>query len=304
MSTCAALSEAENEPLAGTAATAATWLALEQPGPWGADALASSRLDPSTGRALAEAAGGTGVRVALIRRPGRAGGTSAGPWRRAVLAHTAPGRTWVRTALLADPRELLALDFARLGGGHHDGWGEPHRGAPLLLVCANGRRDRCCAVLGRPLAAQAEAAGGAWVWESSHLGGHRFAPTLLALPHGYAYGRVTPLATKAVLAGLLDGRVVLDGCRGRSTWDRPGQAAELAVRAHTGETGADALTAATRALSGGSWEVDVRHADGRSWRVSVRQEHGRAPVPASCGATPAPQPRLRVTGLAAVPAGA
>ncbi|MDT0488466.1 sucrase ferredoxin, partial [Streptomyces sp. DSM 41640] len=69
MSTCATVSQALDEPLSGTAATASTWLLVEQPGPWGAKALTSSRLDPEVGRGLEAAAEGTGVRVALIRRP-------------------------------------------------------------------------------------------------------------------------------------------------------------------------------------------------------------------------------------------
>ena len=58
-------------------------------------------------------------------------------------------------------------------------------------MCTNGRRDRCCALLGRPLAAEIVAAGHSEVWEVTHLGGHRFSPTMLVLPHGYAYGRLT-----------------------------------------------------------------------------------------------------------------
>ncbi|MGW2541461.1 hypothetical protein ACWC5I_11435, partial [Kitasatospora sp. NPDC001574] len=71
VSTCATLSRELSEPLAATAATATTWLLVEQTGPWGAKALAESHLDASTGRALEAATAGTGVRVALIRRPGR-----------------------------------------------------------------------------------------------------------------------------------------------------------------------------------------------------------------------------------------
>ncbi len=69
MSTCATASRDLDEPLAGTAATARTWLLVEQPGPWGAKALTSSHLDPEVGSALERAAEGTGVRVALIAAP-------------------------------------------------------------------------------------------------------------------------------------------------------------------------------------------------------------------------------------------
>ncbi|OEV07469.1 sucrase ferredoxin, partial [Streptomyces nanshensis] len=56
MSTCATASRDLAEPLAGTAATARTWLLIEQPGPWGRKALTQSRLDPDLGQALDAAA--------------------------------------------------------------------------------------------------------------------------------------------------------------------------------------------------------------------------------------------------------
>ncbi|MFI7384069.1 sucrase ferredoxin [Streptomyces sp. NPDC049813] len=241
MSTCAASSLDLDEPLAGTAATARTWLLIEQPGPWGAKALTSSHLDPGVGRALESAAEGTGVRVALMRRPGRHADGHTPARRRIHLAHTLPGNTWLRSATVEAPEELVRLDFAALGAGDHGGFGAPHEGAPLALVCTNGKRDRCCALLGRPLAAELALSTEEGVWEVTHLGGHRFSPTLLVLPHGYAYGRATAAAVKEILEAVRADRVVLEGCRGNSAWDRPGQAAELAVRRAAHEYDAGAL---------------------------------------------------------------
>lgn len=305
MTTCALASLESNEPLAATAATARTWLLLEQPGPWGAKALKQSRLDPELGRALDRAGGGQGVRTALIRRPGRHADTCGGRPRRAYVAHTLPGRSWVSTALLERPEELLALDYAALGAGDPGGltpaW-RPYTGDPLVLVCTNGRRDRCCALEGRPLAAELGASGSGEVWETTHLGGHRFAPTLLVLPYGYAYGRIGAPAVKAVLEAARDGRVTTGHCRGRSAWPKPGQAADLAVRAHTGEQRADAVdVVAEEAVGTGGWTVTVRHADGRAWRVAVETETG-PPAAASCGAEPKPTRHLRVTGVEELPA--
>ncbi|MFI0790132.1 sucrase ferredoxin [Streptomyces lydicus] len=240
MSLCATASLEAAEPLAGTAATARTWLLVEQTGPWGAKALTASHLDPALGRALEAAAKGTGVRVALIRRPGRHADRHGATRHRLFLAHTAPGRSWIRTTSVADPQAALGLDFAALGAGEHGNLWERYTGEPLVLVCTNGKRDRCCALLGRPLAAELAAAG-TEVWEVTHIGGHRFAPTLFVLPYGYAYGRSSlSLATDAVAAAR-DGRIALDHCRGRSTWDRPAQAADLAVRELLREDRADVL---------------------------------------------------------------
>ncbi|CAM5439172.1 Sucrase ferredoxin OS=Streptomyces alboniger OX=132473 GN=CP975_26905 PE=4 SV=1 [Streptomyces alboniger] len=290
MSTCSTVSRDLDEPMSGTAATATTWLLLEQAGPWGAKALVSSHLDPVLGRALEAAAQGTGVRVALIRRPGRHADSGTPAARQVYAAHTVPGAVWLRSATTRDPRRLLDIDFVALGRGEHSTFdsalgGRPHAGDPLALVCTNGKRDRCCALLGRPLAAELAASGVEGVWEVTHLGGHRFSPTLLVLPYGYAYGRAEAHAVKEVLHRVREGRIVVEGCRGNSAWDRPGQAAELAVRTTAAEYAAETLAVIRTEGAAPRWEVTVAHTDGRMWRVVVAQGASLPARPESCGAS-------------------
>jgi hypothetical protein len=300
--TCTQAAAELAEPLAATAATAMTWLLIEQPGPWGAKALKSSHLDPALGRELERLAEGTGVRLGLIRRPGRHADSHRPRHHHVIAAHTAPGNPWVRTAELTEPAELTELDFPALGAGRPAGFGTRHNGPPIAFVCTNGTRDRCCALHGRPLAAELAGDGGFDVWETTHLGGHRFAPTMLILPHGYSYGRLDAAVAKDALTAAHSGRVTLDGCRGRSTWARPGQAAELAVRTLLGEDRAAALAVcridpvepnadpvgfpvpvpASDART--AWTVRVEHTDGRAWRVLVAQRAATPPRPESCGA--------------------
>ncbi|WP_367128206.1 sucrase ferredoxin [Saccharothrix sp. HUAS TT1] len=283
---CAAISADLDEPQAGTAATAAAWICLEQPGPWGRDALVESRLDPALGAELARRAAATGVRVLLIRRPGRHADTHHDAPRRAYLAVTAPGRSRLERADLADPADLLDLDFAALAAGAPTGLGSPVAG-PLLLVCANSRRDVCCALRGRPLAEHLAAARPDAVWECTHTGGHRFAPTGVLLPTGYTYGRLDPDFAARLLDHAAAGRVVTERCRGRSTHDAHGQVAELAVRDLTGER-RDVLT-----VRGDT----VHHADGRAWRVTVTARELPLTRPPSCGAEPTPATELRATDV-------
>ncbi|UQA92657.1 sucrase ferredoxin [Streptomyces halobius] len=323
MSTCATASRESAEALAGTAATAPTWLLIEQTGPWGAKALTDSHLDPDIGRALEAATDGTNVRVALIRRPGRHADCHGVSRRRLFIAHTAPGHSWIRTTTVTDPRAALGLDFAALGAGKHGGLWEPYTGEPLVLVCTNGKRDRCCALLGRPLAAEV-AASGIEAWEVTHIGGHRFSPTLFVLPYGYAYGRASAHLVKDAVEAARSGRIMLDDCRGRSAWDPPAQAADLAVRELIREERADALDVVradavrpepvrgdgpapvSGPITGSSpaWTVSIAHADGRTWRVTVEQRADGAPAPASCGAPLSPPARMTVTAIAGVTASA
>lgn len=306
-STCSTVSRQLDEPVAGTAATARTWLLLEQPGPWGAKALTSSHLDRALGRALEQAAHGTGVRIALIRRAGRHADRRVPVGRQVYAAHTVPGNVWLHAATVTDPAHLLDLDFGALGRGEPGTFGtalggSAHESDPLALVCTNGRRDRCCAVLGRPLASELAASGVEGVWEVTHLGGHRFAPTVLVLPYGYAYGRVEAHAVKEVLHRAQEGRIVVDGCRGSSAWERPGQAAELAVRRAVGEYAAEALSVVRTDGAAPRWNVTVAHADGRRWLVEIAQSASQPPRPESCGSVLGSPARMDVVSLDAVPA--
>ncbi|MER5407111.1 sucrase ferredoxin [Streptomyces sp. NPDC002769] len=306
MSTCTTASRDFDEPLAGTAATARTWLLLEQSGPWGAKALTSSHLDPELGRALETAAEGTGVRIALIRRPGRHADCGTPAERQVYAAHTTPGHTWLHGATTRAPEQLLDLDLTALGTGDPHTFdtvlrGSPHRGDPLALVCTNGKRDRCCALLGRPLAAELAASGVEGAWEVTHLGGHRFSPTLLVLPYGYAYGRAAAHSVKEVLQGVREGRIVTEGCRGGSAWERPGQAAELAVRTATGEHAADAFRVLRTHGTAPRWEVTVAHTDGRVWRVIVAQGASLPPRPESCGSALGSPARMDVVAVRELP---
>ena len=276
--TCAGLAQALGEPLPGTAAVATAWLCLEQRGPWGHNALLQSHLDPELGRELDRRASARGVRVQLIRRPGPHADT-AGP-RQVLLGHTAPGG-WLRERAIDDPAELLDLDFERIAAGRHDDWGAPS--GPMLLVCTNGRRDRCCAVLGRQLIHRIGERHREGIWETTHTGGHRFAPAAVLLPSGYTYGRLTTHQVDSALAAAAAGKVSLDGLRGRSTWSRAGQAAEIAVRHELGEDHVDALGVGAASETDAGTEVDVHHRDGRCWRVAVRSEELDPPRANSCG---------------------
>ena len=256
---CSELSLAAGEALAGTATTAERWLLVEVRGPWGREAVVDSGL-PRPVRELLETFDG---RVQLIRRPDRRAGTTV------VLAVTAEGGGAARRLELSGLDELPAADL---------GSGEPVEG-PLLLICAHGRRDACCARLGVPLFdALGPHVGEGQLWQSSHLGGHRFAPNLLVLPLGVQLGRIPVEKAPAVVRSLAAGRIPLEWYRGRTLYTAPVQAAEIAVRRALRLDGAGDV----RLLSNTS--ASVRFATpGGNVTVQVEASDGPA-VPASCGA--------------------
>jgi hypothetical protein len=250
---------------------------VEQPGPWGPDAPRDSGLDAEVADELARSAATTGVRTVLIRRPGRRRRLVG---RTVYLASTVPGDSWLRRATVSTSRE--ALDWCLSPGERGELSSDP-----LLLVCTNGRRDVCCALTGRPLATELAVRHGNVVWEASHLGGHRFAPTVLVLPTGYSYGHMDAEACGRLLAETTAGRVVVDRCRGRSTWSRPGQVAELSLRTHLADYAEGAMTVVGETRYGADlWDVRLRHRRTAEWRVVVQQRASPPARPPACGMAP------------------
>jgi hypothetical protein len=207
-----------------TAPPARRWLLLEQPGPWGRDALLESRFDQQVAPRLAARAREAGVRVQLVRRPGDRLSDSGRRW---AVADTTPGVETVWWSTRTADAELLDAPW--------DGSvGTPSQ-TPTYLVCTHGAHDVCCAVRGRPLARSLPADPGD-VWETSHLGGDRFAANVLVLPHGHVYGQVPDDGEELVYA-TEQGQVVLPWLRGRAGLTAPAQAAQQHARGQLGLLG-------------------------------------------------------------------
>jgi hypothetical protein len=288
---CSATSVAAGEQLAGSAPTAVGWLCLEQNGPWGAKAWTSSHLDPELGGRIEAASASHGVRPSLIRRPGRHADAHVDTTRHVLVAHSRPGATWLLAGEIADPADVLSLDFAAIATGDREAaiasLPSLEPAGPQLLVCTNGTRDTCCARLGRPVAVAAAARYPDRVWEVTHTSGHRFAPTTVLLPSGALHGRVldaAPLLT-AEEAGELD----VHGYRGRSVWPASGQVAEDHVRREFDVTGLDDLE-----VSGADSQWEVSHRDGRTWRIEVTA-YADGERPESCGKDDKPITRYVAT---------
>jgi hypothetical protein len=201
---CALRAQLRGDPMLGTAFPAARLLLVEQPGPWGRRGLRSSRFGIPAGDELEAKAGAHGVRVQAIRRPGR---TPRGNARQWLLVDTRHETQAVRSGEFDDPAQLLELPFDETPGSPDD--------EPLYLVCAHSKHDTCCALRGRPVAAALAALRPGRVWETSHLGGDRFAANVLVLPSGLLYGRVLPFAAEEFVAAAESGEVIGALLRGR-----------------------------------------------------------------------------------------
>lgn len=271
-------SDARVEPLAGTAKQESVYVLFEWPGGWSRDVLDGGTFGPELSAELKGKLKGV-AGLQLIRRPGRAG-RQVGEVHRCFLV-------WVREAvtemiLLRGPEDILGLDLAgpgRNGGGSID--------SPLLLVCTHAKRDACCAIKGRPLAAAlAQYCQGAMVWETSHTKGHRFAPSMLLMPWGYSFGRLNEQAAAALADAALSGAYFLPANRGSGLYGPRGQVAELAV-ARTLVDAGEALFYGQLTIAEPDTRSPVRvsHADGREWEVVLAQRQVEGVI-SSCGDEP------------------
>lgn len=275
---CAAESLLRGDALAGTASTVRAFLLVENPGPWGVEALRDARLPDGLGHAVGHAAAAAKVRPLLVRRPDRRPHQDG---IRVFAAYAHPSRPWVETTVLADPHDLLDLDLAALGAGRSTGL-PAHEGS-LLCVCTHGRHDACCAERGRPVVGALGLARPEETWEVSHIGGDRFAGNLLVLPHGFYYGRLTPDAALTVADAHAVGELELEHFRGRSAFPMPVQVAEVALRRELGEVRDQALRLVGR-TSEGQVTRAVFDVGGSSWLVQVRTVPGADLAQLTCRA--------------------
>jgi hypothetical protein len=258
---CADLSRENDEPLAATASRIDHWFLIEYRGLWTRDALPGSGLSDQVKQHLRDQIGSVRHgRLLFVRRPDR----RRRPELVAFTATSRPGHESLTRLVFESYEDLRQVDL-RAGApvGH-----------PLFLVCTHGKHDPCCARYGRPLyETLRDELDPDWVWQSSHIGGDRFAGNLVCLPEGLYYGRVGRDAAGRVLDEHLAGRIELDHYRGRSTYSFPVQAAERHVRETAGLEGVGDLALASVARIADAWEVSFTAA-GEARTVRVEAELG------------------------------
>jgi hypothetical protein len=207
------------------------WLLIEHPGPWPHEPT-ETRL-PAPLDSLAPAAAELGIRVQMIRRPGRQSGAA----RSVYAGWTAGPEPWLRRGSV----DLAGhLDLEKLAAGSAPGFGA-EVSEPVFLVCTHAQRNACCARFGGPLAAALGVRYPGQVFQTTHVGGHRFAANLVILPHGLYYGPVGLDSAVSAIGAYQRGVVEPDRYRGRAGQPKAVQEAEHAVLARAGSLEVAAL---------------------------------------------------------------
>ena len=257
---CSDLCLAAGEPMLGTAVEVDVWVLLEYKPAWKSKALEDNDLALRTrdwlDRTLAAVAeSGRKARAQFIRRPEL-------DTDETTLFIGEEGTLKRFRSLGYDEIQGLGLDSPRF-----EEVPETH-----YFVCTNGQRDLCCARYGLPTYAELRTRVGNRTWQTTHLGGHRFAPNVLVLPQGAIYGRVFPEEVADFVETIETGALSTDHLRGRSAYSPEAQVAEALL------DGAGTL----RSVDGGT--VTFETANGIA-TVDIQPAATPLEVIASCGRT-------------------
>jgi len=279
---CAELCSTAGEEMSGTVSFANVWVLLEYSKPWGKKIINDSDLSPEVTAHLSSLKKAIpGSKLLFIKQ--------APAIREYITLFVIVCRETepcIYEVHLKSYEELLELDLNKiiLGEAQHSG---TLIDDPLFLVCTHGKYDPCCAKYGTGVYRSMRNYVGNRSWQTSHVGGHRFAANVVCLPHGIFYGRVTEDEVKHIVDEYSQQRIYLNKFRGRACYARPVQVGESFVRAESGLTdvGALDLLDANEAADENTWHVRFGSArDGLIHEVKflcVDTECGR---PFRCGA--------------------
>jgi hypothetical protein len=279
---CSDVSQANSESLAATASRIDSWLLVEYRGLWPRQPLSAHGLDAEVKAHVREQLARVApARLLFVKRHER----RDIPGLRVYHGSSRDGEARFFRRELDGYGGLLALQL-----GAPCSADEPVE-HPLFVVCTHGKRDRCCAVYGRPLydAARNEFEDD-WVWQASHVGGDRFAGNLIAFPHGLYFGRVGPSDVPALLSAYRDGRVLLEHYRGRCAYTFAEQAAERALREELALAAIDDLALVGSRRDGKRWRIRYRTREGAVHEKTVVAELGE-PAHLTCDAVLKQRPR-------------
>jgi hypothetical protein len=257
---CSEISRRSAEKTFGTASVGAVWLLLEYPHGWGRSALEDSALSPECKTFIKETLAGIKHSRLLFIKTDRG--------RRDARMNLFVVRCREREPFtvrfrLKEYEDLRALDIASVARGRDLQGGELMK-SPLHLVCTHGRRDKCCAKFGIPVYNALREHAGESVWQSSHVGGDRFAANVICFPHGLFYAHATPDSAREIVSEYAAGRVLTEKFRGRACYFGFAQAAEFFARSESGLADLDALRFRSSAPEGPT-----------AWRVRFVEEGAR-----------------------------
>ncbi|HEX8920551.1 MAG TPA: sucrase ferredoxin [Pyrinomonadaceae bacterium] len=278
---CSELSREVREQPFGTASTADAWLLLEYSSAWGARAFQESQLTRAVKEHLKKALQATPRSRLLFIKQERASGNHLSLF---IVRSTETDASIVRLKL-SGYEQLLDITLAGILAGKQAAGAERWE-RPLFLVCTHGKRDKCCAKFGYALYKSLRSDAGDDVWQSSHVGGDRFAANLICFPHGFFYAHVTADAGRQIISQYNQQTVSLINYRGRCCYPSPIQAAEFFLRSESGLNGINDVRFLDYVpITGNHWLVRfLSRQDSQTYEIYLRSRISEFQNPLTCQA--------------------
>ena len=204
---CSVVSRANGEDLAGYGIPFEHRLLVEVAPPWESDVGASRHYPEGLWDALM-VAWRRGSQVGMTAIQPDVEYSVAGCTRLIYLRRpNGPFAAYEKKEYLLPDRALVPAVEALFGGAEEASRLEEYRRdtghVRDVVVCTHGRHDACCGKFGYPvyewLRREHAEPEKLRVWRASHLGGHRFAPTLVDYPEGRYWGRLEPWAIEGLM---------------------------------------------------------------------------------------------------------
>lgn len=290
---CAIAARQHDTPLYGTAPHVDAWFLLEYPYPWGSHPTTENDLPPAIQDALqTQLENIPNSRLQFIKHDDHPTLDDLTLY----IALVDDQQPTLYKIPLSSINDLLELDFA-VFLKCEPSVAEYRTAKPLFLICTNTRRNSCCA-RGLPIYEALRQHEAIEVWQTTHVGGHRYAATLIALPHSIYYGHVETEDVSAIVAAQSQDKVYLPKMRGRTCYEPVVQAAEYFLRKQQGITAHEALQLekVTNTPNDDQWLVSFR-ADGRLYELHIAHQLADYQLPKSCNKEQAPVYEYRLIDI-------
>lgn len=191
---CADLSRRAGEDLIGSAPAYETYILIECPQPWTANVWDSKAVSPSL-KAFVENINRSHRQIKFLLISAEKPNPSSKARVIAFHRHPAPSVGYIRREFRSNLDKVAPL-LERYLANPEELALQPPIDRPIqdFFVCTHGSHDKCCSRYGYPFFRQARTIAlnlglrDVRVWQVSHIGGHRFAPTMISFPDGRYYG--------------------------------------------------------------------------------------------------------------------
>ncbi len=283
-----------NEEMYGTAPRVDVWFLLEYRGHWSGKAFKDSKIPKAVKSFLNKQLKAVpNSRLQLIKKH-----KNTDEHFKFYLAASDETNPRLYEFELENYEELLSLDIKKILKSKKHMSDEK-----IFIICTNGEHDTCCGKFGMPVYLDiAESKYGSRTWETTHIGGHRFASTFVCLPHGLVYGRLRDgKVAEDLMKQYEDGKVHLPCYRGRSCHTNETQAAEYYLRKETGITEiSEFLLKNSKKNDEKSLIKFLSQSDHLMHKVKIRQDKSAFKIIKSCGDKSSFIPQFRLLDYSAI----